>query len=101
MPSQIKIKTSALGRLIKEEKLYKQETAEQAARVEKMKAAGEDEYDIKKQIEVLKDTEQMVPVMRKKIDEMKTALEAILGNDDADPAEVQEAKKQIELAQSV
>lgn len=78
MPSQIKIKTNALGRLIKEEKLYKQETAEQAARVEKMKANGEDEYDIKKQIEVLKDTEQMVPVMRKKIIEMKESLEGIL-----------------------
>ncbi|KAB8285835.1 tubulin binding cofactor A [Yarrowia lipolytica] len=100
MPSQIKIKTSALGRLIKEEKLYKQETAEQAARVEKMKANGEDEYDIKKQIEVLKDTEQMVPVMRKKIDEMKASLEGILGSEDADPTEVQDAKKQIELALS-
>lgn len=46
--------------------------------MEKMKANGEDEYDIKKQIEVLKDTEQMVPVMRKKIDEMKASLEGIL-----------------------
>lgn len=78
MPSQIKIKTAALGRLIKEEKMYRQESADQEARVEKMKENGEDEYDIKKQIEVLKDTEQMVPVMRKKIDEMKTSLEAIL-----------------------
>lgn len=58
--------------------MYRQESADQEARVEKMKANGEDEYDIKKQIEVLKDTEQMVPVMRKKIDEMKASLEAIL-----------------------
>lgn len=78
MPSQIKIKTLALGRLIKEEKMYKQETVEQAERVEKMKSNGDDEYEIKKQVEVLKDTEQMVPIMRKKIVEMKESLEGIL-----------------------
>lgn len=58
--------------------MYKQETVEQAERVEKMKSNGDDEYEIKKQVEVLKDTEQMVPIMRKKIVEMKESLEGIL-----------------------
>jgi tubulin-specific chaperone A len=77
-PSQLEIKTKALGRLVKEEGLYQKEVKEQEQVVEKLKAVNGDEYDIKKQIEVLNDTKQMVPEIRQKIKQSLDALEAYL-----------------------
>ncbi len=50
-PSQLKIKVSALGRLLKEEKYYYKELADQQAVVDKLKAdPSTDKYDLKKQV---------------------------------------------------
>jgi tubulin-specific chaperone A len=49
-PSQLQIKTNALGRLIKEERLYRDEVVDHEKRIADMKAANADEYDIKKQV---------------------------------------------------
>ena len=37
-------------RLAKEETMYKKEVVDQSAKIEKMKADGKDEHDIKKQV---------------------------------------------------
>lgn len=68
-PSRLEIRVKALVRLLKDEKLYHQELAEQQAVVDAMKARGADEYDLKKQIEVLEDTRQMIPALRGKVQE--------------------------------
>ena len=52
-PSPLQIKVNALKRLIKEEKLSKQEVAEQEQHINQMKANNADEYELKKQIQFL------------------------------------------------
>lgn len=91
-PSPLQIKINALKRLIKEEGLYKKEAEEQAARVSMMKEGNEDEYDIRKQEEVLEEARKMVPEIAVKIAEHKEALREFLtnytGDEDIAPAEV-------------
>ncbi|CDO52443.1 hypothetical protein DV451_002282 [Geotrichum candidum] len=80
-PSQLQIKTNALGRLLKESKLYQKEAEEQQVRVDKLKANSSDEYEIKKAVEVLEDTKQMVPEIRKKIVSTLEGLKAFVQNE--------------------
>jgi tubulin-specific chaperone A len=77
-PSQLQIKVSALKRLLKEETLYQQEVKEQEHYVAKMKENNADEYEIKKQIEVLHESQRMVPEVTTKIKEHKIALQKFL-----------------------
>ena len=64
-PSPLQIKVNALKRLIKEEKLSKQEVAEQEQHINQMKANNADEYELKKQIQVLEESQRMVPEVTK------------------------------------
>lgn len=91
MPSQLQIKTNALKRLIKEEKLYKQEVVEQEQYVEQMKRNQADQYEIKKQIEVLHESQRMVPQVSGKIASMKESLREFL-NEYTGEEDVSEAK---------
>ena len=73
--TKLQIKTKALQRLIKEEKYYHIELKEQQDVIEQMKNNPDnDEYDLKKQVEVLEDTRQMIPELRRKISEHLTSL---------------------------
>jgi len=58
---QIKIKTGVVKRLTKEKSMYEKESVQIASKIEDMKAQGKDEYDIKKQNEVLAESKSMVP----------------------------------------
>lgn len=77
-PTQLQIKVNALKRLVKEEGLYQQEVVEQEKYVNQMKLNGADEYEIKKQVEVLNESQRMVPQVSKKIAEHKQALKSFL-----------------------
>lgn len=77
-PSPLQIKVNALKRLIKEEKLYQQEVSEQEQFVNQMKANNADEYELKKQIEVLEEAQRMVPEVTKKITQHKQSLKEFL-----------------------
>ncbi|RCK59369.1 Tubulin-specific chaperone A [Candida viswanathii] len=77
-PSPLQIKVNALKRLIKEEKLYQQEVSEQEQFVSQMRANNADEYELKKQIEVLEEAQKMVPEVTKKIDQHRQALKEFL-----------------------
>lgn len=57
----IKIKTGVVKRITKEKVVYEREVEEQKEKVEKLKVAGKDEYDIKKQEEVLGECLMMIP----------------------------------------
>lgn len=48
----LRIKTGVVKRTAKEEISYRKEAEQQKAKVEKMKAAGKDEHDIRKMNEV-------------------------------------------------
>ncbi len=47
--------------------MYEKEVIEQTAKVEKMKANNEDQYDIRKQQEVLEESKMMIPDSTKRI----------------------------------
>lgn len=91
-PSALQIKVNSLKRLIKEEKIYKKEVEEQEQYVSQMKANNADEYEIKKQIEVLQESQRMVPEVTQKVADHKEALKQFLENykGDEDVAEAKE-----------
>ncbi|SCV02551.1 LAME_0H02674g1_1 [Lachancea meyersii CBS 8951] len=74
-PSQLEIKIRSLQRLLKEEKYYQQELKDQKNHVDEMKADDSvDPYDLKKQVEVLQDTERLLPALYEKIGQFKEDL---------------------------
>ncbi|KAI5958806.1 RBL2 [Candida theae] len=90
-PSQLQIKVSALKRLIKEKDMYQREVSEQEQYVNQLKANNGDEYELKKQVEVLDESKRMVPQVSKKIEELKKSLSEYLENYTGDE-DVTEAK---------
>ncbi|KAH3664319.1 hypothetical protein WICMUC_005847 [Wickerhamomyces mucosus] len=77
-PTQLEIKTKALGRLVKEESLYQEELKQQDDHINFLKSNNGDEYEIKKQIQVLDDTKKVIKEVLKKIKESKDSLESFL-----------------------
>ena len=78
-PTQLEIKVRALQRLVKEEQFYQQELKDQTEHVEKLKKEKDvDPYDLKKQVEVLEDTQRLLPTIYKKIEEFKEDLQGYL-----------------------
>lgn len=72
---QLKIKTGVVKRLAKEKTVYEREAEQQKARIEKYKADGKDEYEVRKQEEVLQESLMMVPDCQRRLvkayDELK------------------------------
>ncbi|XP_074033471.1 tubulin binding cofactor A [Leptinotarsa decemlineata] len=75
----IKIKTGVVKRLAKEKTVYELEADQQKNRIEKLKGQGKDEYEIKKQEEVLNECQMMVPDCQRRLavafEELKQILE--------------------------
>ncbi|XP_065060145.1 tubulin-specific chaperone A-like [Rhopilema esculentum] len=86
---QIKIKTGVVKRLGKEKGLYGKEVKEQEEKIEKMKAEQKDEYDIKKQIEVLNESRRMIPDCTKRLRTAHNELSQLLEKEQ-DLAETEE-----------
>lgn len=55
--------------------MYSQEAAECRSRAERMVAEGCDEYDTRKQFELVRDSEQMVPDTRRRLNAALADLE--------------------------
>lgn len=78
-PTQLEIKVKSLQRLVKEESYYQQEAKDQAAHVERLKTDPKiDPYDLKKQIEVLQDTQRLLPTLYEKIKQFMDNLSQFL-----------------------
>ncbi|KAF3923504.1 hypothetical protein ABW21_db0208965 [Orbilia brochopaga] len=98
-PTALKIKTSSVARLIKEEQSYHKEIALQKTKIEQMTSGGDDIYEINQQKKVLKDTEQMIPELHSKLSQAIDALEielengGDLGETDNAAAVLQDARK--------
>eukprot|EP00929_Paragymnodinium_shiwhaense_P097053 TRINITY_DN5882_c0_g1_i1.p3 TRINITY_DN5882_c0_g1~~TRINITY_DN5882_c0_g1_i1.p3 ORF type:complete len:144 (+),score=59.39 TRINITY_DN5882_c0_g1_i1:82-513(+) len=75
----LSIKVGSVKRTKKEYEMYLKEEVQQRERIEKMKADGKDEYDVKKQMEVLNDTLTVIPDTRARLQkylaELSDALE--------------------------
>ncbi|XP_022188641.1 tubulin-specific chaperone A [Nilaparvata lugens] len=63
----IKIKTGVVKRLTKDKVMYEKEAEQQEAKIEKLKSKGEDEFNIRKQEEVLQETLMMVPSSQRRL----------------------------------
>ncbi|XP_067838248.1 tubulin-specific chaperone A [Heptranchias perlo] len=64
---QIKIKTGVVKRLAKEKLMYEKEAKQQEEKVEKMKVDGNDQYVVKKQMEVLQESRMMIPDCQRRL----------------------------------
>ncbi|CCK71332.1 Rbl2p KNAG_0G02760 [Huiozyma naganishii CBS 8797] len=104
-PTQLEIKVKALQRLVKEHSYYQQELKDQKSHVDAMQKDPQvDSYDLKKQVEVLQDTERLLPTLYKKIGEFKENLEQYVASyDGSEPTEEakQATTKATELLASV
>ncbi|KAG3108306.1 hypothetical protein PI124_g12567 [Phytophthora idaei] len=69
---QFKIKVGTLRRVKKDLEYYAKEHAAQEAKIAKMRADGKDEHDIRKQEEVLVETETMLPDCQSRLKEAAT-----------------------------
>mmetsp|Transcript_4062 Transcript_4062/g.5954 ORF Transcript_4062/g.5954 Transcript_4062/m.5954 type:complete len:115 (+) Transcript_4062:25-369(+) len=83
---QLRIKLGVCKRLVREMSSYEEEVQINEARVQKMKAEEADEYDIRKQEEVLGESHMMIPDTRRRMDQAFQDLAAFLeeNEDDAD-----------------
>ncbi|CAI8053423.1 Tubulin-specific chaperone A, partial [Geodia barretti] len=77
----LRIKTGVLKRLIKEKAMYETEVVDQEAKIVKLKAEGQDEHVIKKQGEVLLESQNMVPDCRRRIQKAYSDLKSLMGED--------------------
>nr|ACO52044.1 Tubulin-specific chaperone A [Aquarana catesbeiana] len=78
---QIKIKAGVVKRLYKDKVMYEKEAKQQEEKVERMKTAGEDEYVLKKQNEVLQESRMMIPDCSRRLEAASTDLAQILENE--------------------
>jgi len=63
----LKIKTGVVKRLTKEKLMYIKETDQQREKVEKLKVSGIDESTFKKQEEVLRESQMMIPDTQRRL----------------------------------
>ncbi|KAI9277833.1 tubulin binding cofactor A [Sporodiniella umbellata] len=91
--SQLKIKTNVVKRIHKEHLSYFKEAENQQQRIDKLVADGADEADVRKQKEVLEETFQMIPDVKKRLAaaHQDLALQIENGNN-TDATELQEAQ---------
>ncbi|CAM9607211.1 unnamed protein product [Choristocarpus tenellus] len=82
---QLKIKVGVCKRMLKEVAGYEKEAKTNEARIKKMREDGRDEYDIRKQEEVLQESYMMIPDskarLQKALEDLQIFLEANTGGD--------------------
>ncbi|CAO0798586.1 unnamed protein product [Mucor circinelloides] len=91
--SPLKIKTNVVKRINKEHAGYLKEAETQQKRIDKLIAEGADEADVRKQKEVLGETNQMIPDVKKRLANAYQDLQNQVENsENADIDELQEAQ---------
>lgn len=89
----IKIHTGVVKRISKEKKVYEKEALDLAGKVEKMEKEGADHYVVKKQREVLQESQMMVPDSQRRLEKAIKELEALVKTEEnKDLAETEEYK---------
>lgn len=76
-----KIKTGVVKRLTKEKVVYEREVDEQKEKIEKLKEDGKDEYDIRKQEEVLQECLMMIPECKRRLAKAVDDLQKIVDSE--------------------
>lgn len=80
--------------------MYEKEVIEQEAKIESMKQSGADEYNIKKQMEVLLESRNMIPDITRKLRISSDELSSILETE-KDLSEKEEYKIASELVKNI
>ncbi len=75
---QAKIRLGACKRLSKEISSYEEEASVNEAKVQKMKSENQDEYDIRKQEEILAESCMMIPDSKRRCDEALMELQSFV-----------------------
>ena len=75
---QLRIKVSVCKRCSKDLIYYGKEVEKQKAKIEKMKKDGRDEHDVKKQIQVLEESQEMIPLSRDQLRKAKADLKKFM-----------------------
>lgn len=83
---QLKIKTGSVRRIIREFASYEEELTIEQARLEKLRAAGADIHDLKKQEEVIAETSSMLPNTRKRLQDSVEDLTCYCEDNEEDEA---------------
>eukprot|EP00735_Rhodelphis_limneticus_P002328 TRINITY_DN1315_c0_g1::TRINITY_DN1315_c0_g1_i1::g.20032::m.20032 TRINITY_DN1315_c0_g1::TRINITY_DN1315_c0_g1_i1::g.20032 ORF type:complete len:109 (+),score=24.55,sp/P80584/TBCA_RABIT/45.00/2e-17,TBCA/PF02970.11/1.8e-26,DUF2333/PF10095.4/0.048,APG6/PF04111.7/0.095,DUF4404/PF14357.1/0.22,DUF342/PF03961.8/0.37,V_ATPase_I/PF01496.14/0.93,DUF4407/PF14362.1/1.3,IncA/PF04156.9/72,IncA/PF04156.9/25 TRINITY_DN1315_c0_g1_i1:102-428(+) len=103
-PKDLTIKAGKLKRIYKEYLSYQKERRDQEAKIKRMQDEGKDEYDIKKQREVLQETLTMIPDTRSRltaaIKELEEYLNTVQDQDIKEAAEYKAALDSIEEAKA-
>ncbi|EPZ36342.1 tubulin binding cofactor A [Rozella allomycis CSF55] len=78
----LSVTSGTVKRIMKDITSYEKEYKIQSAKIDKMKMENKDAYDIKKQIEVLEETEKMIPDCKKRLERALADLNNLLKNVD-------------------
>ncbi|KAM9891538.1 hypothetical protein OXX69_012274 [Metschnikowia pulcherrima] len=92
-PSHLKVHTSALERLMKERTMYLKEVEEGSKQIEEMKSREAESYEIKKQEELVRESQRAIVAVDIKLEKEKKCLSDIILNYDG--AESLEAAKDV------
>lgn len=76
---RLRVQIGVVKRMVKEVSAYEKEVVENGERVQKMKDEGKDEYDIKKQEEVLAESQMMIPDSKNRLEAAIEKLGDVLG----------------------
>ncbi|XP_078222018.1 tubulin-specific chaperone A isoform X2 [Callithrix jacchus] len=80
------------GWLVKEKVMYEKEAKQQEEKIEKMRAEDGENYDIKKQVEILQESRMMIPDCQRRLEAAYLDLQQILENE-KDLEEAEEYKE--------
>jgi tubulin-specific chaperone A len=75
---KLQVQISVVKRMQKEVASYEKEVVQNEAKIAKMREDGRDEYDIKKQEEVLQESYMMIPDSKSRLESAIEALEACI-----------------------
>ncbi|XP_032133576.1 tubulin-specific chaperone A isoform X5 [Sapajus apella] len=78
--------------LVKEKVMYEKEAKQQEEKIEKMRAEDGENYDIKKQVEILQESRMMIPDCQRRLEAAYLDLQQILENE-KDLEEAEEYKE--------
>lgn len=76
LAKQLRVAVSVATRTKKEVTSYERETSQQAEKVAKMEAGGADEYDVRKQVECLEESRQMISDTKRRYNDAIETLRA-------------------------
>eukprot|EP00940_MAST-03C_sp_MAST-3C-sp2_P003629 g3629.t1 len=89
----LRIKVSVCKRYAKEITYYGKEVEKQNAKIERMRKDGKsDEFDIKKQIQVREESEEMIPTVMSQLSTAKSDLKKFMVSSDANEGKIEDAK---------